>query len=414
MMQAITDLKLPHLQIDEDWFAADPIRPFDAARAEHPWLATSPIGYVVTSYTTIRELFIEDSRMHGNYQEMIELMGATGTLWGDFQIGHILNAEGDRHRRLRDMLAPAFTPRQANRHRQLMRDVMSELLDEWAPKGAFDFEEFASWYPIKVILRMVGAPEEAIPVLRSSLEALGRSVSMDLHVLEAMQRGTETCYAYCRKLIEQREAMHQAGDDNDLLDVLIDCNAGGELSKDEMVNLLTFLLVAGYDTSKNIMTMLMYDMIRHPDIYERCASEPDLCAKAVEEAMRLHSVNNMMRKVTADIEHRGVLIPAGTTLLFPWAIIGQDPVVADEPNAFNPERQNKHKHMGFGLGGHMCLGQYIARAQIAEGFHLIAQRITRPTTTGPRGWRPFPGVWGMIGLPITFEPAGQLQQANAA
>jgi cytochrome P450 len=121
--------------------------------------------------------------------------------------------------------------------------------------------------------------------------------------------------------------------------------------------------------------------------------------------MRLHSVNNMMRKVTADIELRDVLIPAGTTLLFPWAIIGQDPAVADDPNSFNPERPNKNKHMGFGLGPHMCLGQYIARAQIAEGFHLIAQRIKRPTTTGPRGWRPFPGVWGMIGLPIEFVPA---------
>jgi cytochrome P450 len=155
-------------------------------------------------------------------------------------------------------------------------------------------------------------------------------------------------------------------------------------------------------------------MCRHPDIYERCATDPELCAKAVEEAMRLHSTNTMMRKVTADIEHRDVLIPTGTTLLFPWAIIGQDPAVAEDSNSFDPERQNRHKHMGFGLGGHMCLGQYIARAQIAEGFHLIARRITRPTTTGPRRWRPFPGVWGMEGLPIEFVPADQLEQASAA
>lgn len=413
-MQAISDLKLPHMAIDEDWFAADPIRQFDVARAEHPWLATSPIGYVVTHYPVIRELFADDSRMRGNYPEMVELMGASDTPWGDFQIGHILNADGARHKRLRDMLAPAFTPRQANRHRQLMRDVMNELLDEWAPKRAFDFEEFASWYPIKVICRMIGAPDEAISVLRDSLEALGRSVSMDLSVLQAMQQGTETCYAYCGDLIDKRQAAHTPGNDGDLLDVLIDCNADGDLSRDEMVNLLTFMLTAGYDTSKNIMTMLMYDMIRHPDIYARCATEPELCAKAVEEAMRLHSTNNMMRKVTDDIEHRDVLIPAGTTLLFPWAIIGQDPAVADDANSFNPERPNKNKHMGFGLGGHMCLGQYIARAQIAEGFHLIAQRITRPTTTGPGGWRPFPGVWGMSGLPIEFVPAGQLHQASAA
>jgi cytochrome P450 len=61
--------------------------------------------------------------------------------------------------------------------------------------------------------------------------------------------------------------------------------------------------------------------------------------------------------------------------------------------------------MGFALGAHMCLGQFIARAQLEEGLHLIAQRITQPSSPGPLGWRPFPGVWGIRGLPIEFEPA---------
>ena len=81
------------------------------------------------------------------YDELVEMMGARGTAWGRFQENHILNQVGSAHKRLRDVLAPAFTPRRANQHRPLMREVISELLDEWAPKGEFDFEEFASCFP---------------------------------------------------------------------------------------------------------------------------------------------------------------------------------------------------------------------------------------------------------------------------
>jgi cytochrome P450 len=404
-MELISDLELPHLAMEEEAFAADPYPRFDAARARHPWLATSNFGYVVTHYPVIRELFVQESHMRGNYVEMVEAMGAMDTPWGDFQLGHILNAEGEKHRRLRDILAPAFTPRQANRHRQLMRDVMAELLDEWAPKGAFDFEEFVSWFPIGVFCRMMGAPRDAIPGLRDSLEALGLSVSMDRSVLEAMQQGARQLEGFAIDLIAAREATRKPGDDNDLLDLLLEIRGRGGLAQAELTNLITFLMVAGYDTSKNIMTLMMLEMTRHPDIYRRCADDVGYCAKVVEESMRYHSTSNLMRLVTADIVHRDVLIPAGTTLFFPWGVAARDPGAVDDADAFLPDRVNRNTHLGFGLGGHMCLGQFIARAQMAEGLHLIAQRITNPRTAGPAGWRPFVGVWGMRGLPIEFEPA---------
>ena len=405
MTQLISELELPHLAMEEEAFSADPYPHFDAARARHPWLATSQFGYVVTHYPVIRELFAEESHMRGNYVEMVEAMGAMDTPWGDFQLGHILNAQGAKHKRLRDMLAPAFTPRQANRHRQIMREVMTELLDLWAPRGAFDFEEFISWYPIGVLCRMMGAPAEAIPELRASLEALGLSVSMDLSVLEAMQQGTRTLEAFSIDLIASREATFEPGDDHDLLDLLVGIKGQGGLGQDELINLITFLMVAGYDTSKNIMTLMMLELTRHPDIYRRCAGDTEYCAKVVEESMRFHSTSNLMRLVTEEFAHRDVLIPAGTTLFFPWGIAARDPGAVDDADDFLPERVNRNNHLGFGLGGHMCLGQFIARAQMAEGLHLIAQRIRNPTTMGPQGWRPFVGVWGMRGLPIEFEPA---------
>src|SRR4051794_31670033 len=100
MTQLISELDLPHLAMEEEAFAADPYPHFDAARARHPWLASSNFGYVVTHYPVIRELFVDEHKLGGIYPRMVDAMGATGTPWGDFQLGHILNAEGDRHKRL--------------------------------------------------------------------------------------------------------------------------------------------------------------------------------------------------------------------------------------------------------------------------------------------------------------------------
>jgi len=98
-------------------------------------------------------------------------------------------------------------------------------------------------------------------------------------------------------------------------------------------------------------------------------------------------------------------LPPRTILMFPWGILGQDPAIAPDAHLFRPDREERRTHAAFAMGGHMCLGHFIARAQIAEGLHQIARRITRPTTSGPRGWRVFTGVWGISGLPIEFEPA---------
>ncbi len=404
-MQAISELDLYHLAMEEPWFAENPAPEFDKARAKHPWLATSNLGHVVTHYPVVREMFANEDRMRTSFDEMVDFMGAEDTPWGGFQHRHILNQTGPGHKRLRDIVAAAFTPRQANRHRDLMRDVVSELLDEWAPKGAFDFEEFASWFPIAVQCGLIGAPREAIPGLRSSLEALGLSANMDKSVLPAMQEGTEILTDFCAKLIADREAVRQPGDDHDLLDALLEAKGKDGLTDLEIIDLLIFLFVAGYDTSKNILTLTMYEMVQHPDVYARCAEDAAWCTKVIDEIMRFHGTTNTMRLVTKDFVHRDVEIPAGTTLWFPWAIVGQDPAVAPDADKFRPDRERTQAHVGFALGAHMCLGQFLARAQLAEGLHIIAQRITRPTSPGPEGWRPFPGVWGIRGLPIEFEPA---------
>jgi cytochrome P450 len=405
-MQSLAELDLAELPMQEPWFAEDPFPHFAAARQRHPWLAKWDLGPIVIQYEAVRELIrMEPAKMRTPYEQFATLMEAEDTPWGRFQRSQMLAYNGAAHKRLRDILAPAFTPRQANLHRPLMREVILELLDEWAPKRAFDFEEFASHFPVTVFFNLVGADPALLPDIRSSLEAMGLSVSLEKQFMPAIHEGFEHLDAFVHALVAGRRAGKRHKETPDLLDVLLKAQDEGGMTEREMADLLIFLFTAGFDTSKNVLTLAMYELLQRPQMYARCAADLGYSRRVIDETMRFHSVTTVPRLVTEDIEYRGVRLPKDTTLWLPWAALGRDPAAVANADDFDPDREQNSPHLGFALGPHICLGQFIARAQLEEALHLIAQRITRPTSPGPVGWRPFPGVWGIRGLPIEFEPA---------
>ncbi len=405
-MVALADLALPRLPMEDADFSSNPWPYLEAARAEHPWLSTCNFGYVVHQFDAMRDLLIRDDSLEGAYGDVITVMGAEGTEWGRFQVESMLARNGPPHNRLRSLLAPAFTPQQVNKHRGIMREQIAKLLDEWAPKGAIDFEEFASYFPISVMCRLVGASPDVIPEIRSSLEAFGLSVSLDKQYLPSLQAAMATLDDFVQNLVARRRAAQARGETHDdLLDLMTRTVANGDWNDRELYDVMIFIFVAGYDTSKNALTLMMNAMIDRPDLYARCAEDHALCARITEEGFRYLTTSTIPRVTKRDIEYRDVTIPAGTSLFFPVSISGRDGSAIDDPDHFDPDRQMKRRHIAFGLGVHMCLGQHLARAQIQEGIHQIAQRMRRPRRVGPSSWRPFYGVWGMKGLPIEFEPA---------
>jgi cytochrome P450 len=403
-MQTIDDLDLPHLPLDESGFSSNPWPYLDAARNKHPWLSRCSFGLVVHDFSAMKDLLWKDEHLQTDIDNVLDIMDAEGTEWSRFQKVSLLAQQGLSHQRIRSVLAPAFTPRQANRHRPLMRQVIAELLDEWAPKQQFDFEEFASNFPIGVMCRLIGAPLEAIPALRTSLEALGLSFSMDRQHLPVLEDAILVIDGFVKDLVAERCDSDRQGND-DLLEVLISTKERGDLSERELYDLLIFLFVAGYDTSKNALTLMISVLIDNPSLYKRCASDQAFCKRVTEENFRYLTTSTIPRTIVKDLEYRDVLLPKGTMIFFPVSIAGRDPDAIENPDAFDPNRRQIKKHLAFGMGGHICLGQFIARAQIEEGLHLIAQRMKNPRRTGPSAWRPFFGVWGMRGLPIAFEDA---------
>jgi len=402
----LTGLDLPFLPIEDPEFSLNPVEQFSAAREHHPWLARTSVGYILTEHAAMRGIMRNDADMVIGFNEVVEYMGATGTPWGEFIKGTIQTQTGETHLRLRNALRSAFSPRMTNRYRGVMREQVNELLDEWLPKGRFDFEEFASYYPISVVCRMIGMPTDIIPNIRSSLEALGLAMSMDRKFLPQLQESTMLLEETAREVVAGRRAGKRLSDERDLLDVVMEASDRGEMSEEELVNLLVFMFVGGYDTSKNVIALIMHILLDKPDIYEKCGQSLDYARKVMHETLRFHSPATSTRKAVRDFTFRGVRFPAETLILFPWSVSGRDETSVGDPHIFNPDRPGlRQSHLTFGMGAHICLGQFIGMAQVEEGLHVIAQRLKNPRLVGEVGWRPFPGVWGVAGLPIEFDAA---------
>jgi len=405
----LEELDLFQLPWNTPEMAKDPYPYIEAARKKHPWLAKADQGYVIIGYQAIRDLMEMDlqDKLRPSFDGIIELLGAKGTPWGRFTEDQMLNLGGKEHRVLRDTFATKFTPRYANEIRPLMRRIMSDLLDEWLPKGEFDFAEFSSYYPVSVMTSMIGASLDVIPGLRHSLETLGRAYSLNPGLEPELQKAIVHIDQFCQELVAERRQNPVHDGPPDLLDMLIEASNDGDIPERQLFDLLIFLFEAGYDTSKNVLTYMMYEMTRNPEIYGKCAADGDYCRKAVEEFLRYFNPSHSFRFTDAEIVYDGVILPKDTMLFFALIQSGRDPNVFENPDVFDPERaiDPAKRQLAFGLGRHMCLGQYIARAQLQEGLHILAQRMKNPRIAGEISFRPYPGLWGLETLPIDFHAA---------
>jgi cytochrome P450 len=401
-MPTINDLQLATMPITAVGFGYDPLPHFEAARRQHDWLAASDIGYVLTRYRGNEDILRMDDKLKMPGEEILEIMGAHGTGWGDFCVEQMLVSSGERHARLRGSVRSAFTPAKVKLLRPLMRETIAAILDEWAPKGEFDFTDFASQFPVRIMFAMLGTSIERLPAIMKDLEIHGGSFNLEVENMPVIEAGYQRLWSFVDGLVAERG---RNGLNGDLLDTMIAANTEGTISDKELRQLLILMFAAGYDTTKNLLILLMRSLIDNPDIYRRTGTDFDYARKAVKEQLRFATPSNTMRLVIETFEYRGVIIPEGTMLVFPLTITGRDPDVFVNPDTFDPDRSEKEPSQAFGRGMHMCLGQFLAVANVEEGIHMIARRIVNPRIAGNVTWKPFPGVWGITGLPIAFDAA---------
>ncbi len=403
-MNVASEMSLPFLPVDSPDLTANPYPYVERARAEHPWLARFAEGYIVHSYKAVSELLADDENLLPGFGPVVEFYSVHGTMWARFWEDMLPSVSGEKHKRLRGSVAHAFTPRHANQVRPLMRKVITELLDEWAPKGAFDFVEFASLFPISVMCGLLGVSTEHVPRIRSALETHILSLSLDPALKQPALAGWEVMWRFADDAVKQREASGTLDNDS-LLDRMIQSKDRGDLDEIELRFMLLVLMLAGFDTSRNMLGFIMKTLLERLDTYARCAEEREYCGKVVEEALRYYGIATPYRVAARDFTYQDVRFRRGEVLVCVTALAAQDASVFPDPSTFDPARENSHRNVAFGRGAHICLGQFLARTQLQEGLHLIARRLKNPVLSGAIGWKPFIGAWGLSKLPIRFEAA---------
>jgi cytochrome P450 len=403
-MPRLDEMNLPSLPLEDINFSTNPFPQAAEARQIHPWLGKFSQGYVVYGYDAARDLAMMDDVVQMSFNGLVHFYQAHETPWAKFMDEMLLTSTGSRHKRLRDSVAAAFTPRRANQIRPMIKRIIANLLDDWAPKGAFDFTEFAANYPIAVMCGLLGISSEPIPRLRSALEAHMASLAYDSSLGNSFTKGYEQIWQFADDLIIEREKRGILEEGSELDTMIAAKNAGLMDETDLRFMLMTFLL-AGYDTSKNMLAVTMLTMIERPEMWARCAEDLVYARRVVEEMLRYCSIAILFRETIAEFEYDGICFPKGITLAFAFPLTGRDPTAFANAEMFDPQREGANRHQAFGRGIHMCIGQYIARALLEEGIHAMAQRITAPRLTADPVWKPMLGAWGLETLPIAFESA---------
>src|SRR5262249_26837681 len=156
--------------------------------------------------------------------------------------------------------------------------------------------------------------------------------------------GIETLDRFTREILEERRRGNRRSEEPDLMDALLKAQDDG-LTEQELVDLYIAVLVGGYDTSKNLLTLIMNQLMDRPEDYARCAEDFGFCRKVVEEMLRFRGVSTAMRETTEDIVYRDVSIPTGTMLFFALPVAARDPRVIPDPDTFDPERDQNARHM---------------------------------------------------------------------
>ncbi len=407
----IHELELPFIDLTDQKFADNPYPQHREAIKKH-WLAETPVGYMILTYEDMRDLLIQDEILQTSNQAVAQIMGADPetSIWAYWNNSHLTSKTGDDHKRIRMLLAKTFTPRNADRQRHMMQEVLSDLLDEWVPKGEFNFTEFASFYPITVLCRLIGADPALVPKMKGALEQIGAGFSLDPSILPKLDEAIRFLWDTVEEIVvDGEEKPNKSEAEQDLLDQLVSSTrVENGLSREELDNLVILLLGGGYDTSKNGLGLLTHLLLDRPDYWQRLVNkEKGFAKKLVDETLRMTNVVTTFRIAKEDFEWKGVTIPAGTMLIFPLPLAGQDESVYQNGTDFDPDRDQSReaRPFGFGRGEHNCLGQHLARIQIEEGLSLIAERMPDLSRNGEVEWRPFPGVWGLKSLPVKTSDA---------
>jgi pimeloyl-[acyl-carrier protein] synthase len=375
--------------------------PVHRSRLDDMWVLTRYAD--VLSVLTDKRFSADDrnSRMSGRGRR--ELMAEGQLQQEDFEPS-MLRLDPPDHTRLRSLVTRAFTPRAVEALRPRVEEIVQEHLDTVAARGRMDvIRDLAYPLPVIVIAEMLGIPTEDRERFKHWSDEVVRTlgiVSSPEDVRRSMQAGREL-----RQYLEAIAAERRASPREDLLSALLAAEeAGDKLSTEEVFSTVQLLLIAGNETTTNLIGNGLLALMRHPDAMAELRADPSLMENAVEELLRYDSPVQMTSRVpTEDVEVDGKVLPRGTVVLLLTGAANRDPAQFTEPDRLDIHRQDI-RHLSFGQGIHYCLGAPLARLEAPIALNALLQRFPdiRLDPADHLEWGDNTVLRGLRRLPVVF------------
>jgi len=358
-------------------------------------LAKSPAGFWAVSRFADVYAIASDPQTYSSERTVISPPGLVPT---------IQSLDPPRHDRLRALVSLAFTPSRVRGMEPRVRAVARALLEPLLEAGRADLlAQYARHIPSQVIGEMIGIPAERIPDFLHWTEAMvelpqGKTQS------EAIKNPSASIYEEFARLLDERRRARR----DDLMSALIDARLDGvELTQEELLGFCFVLVVAGNDTTTNLIANGAVLLAEHPDQRRMLARDPSLLDGAIEEMLRFESpAQALPRRLTREAVLHGQTLPEGAQLFLLWGSANRDEREFEDPDRFDVRRRIK-RHLAFGQGIHFCLGANLARleARVALEALLARTRGLERTGAGELPLHPSPVFRAVTKLPVRLRPA---------
>lgn len=405
-----TTVRSPRMPSRGDLFA----RVLDAANRPNPYplyaeLRRSPVArqsdgsYVVSTYAEISQL-LHDPRVSSDERKSVRPAGALAAsgLLGE---PPFIFLDPPGHDRLRRLVVHQLTPERVNGTRDRVMGLVDELLEAQRDRGELDVvDELAYPLPVTVICELLGVPRQDEPRFRSWSNALARALDpaegMSEDEAQSAIGARVAVQDYMKWLAAQRRAQPKV----DMMAGLVADHDAQRMSEEELYTTLTLLLVAGHETTVNLITNGALTLLRHPDALQRLRRTPELVVTLVEEVLRYDPpVQFRSRTTLADVAIGGVTIPKGATLVLILASGSRDERRFPQADRFVPDR-TENVHFGFGGGAHYCVGAPLARLEAQVAIGTLARRLVGPRLLqDPPPYRDNAALRGPRHLRVAFE-----------
>ena len=394
-------------------FKADPLPVCAHLRAEQPVVRVAVPGvrgdaYLVTRYedavAVLRdERFAKDVRSARDPGDL-RLPWVPRALQ---PLSHtMLDSDGAEHRRLRNLVRDTFAPRYVAELEPRVQQVAGELLDRMAAAGRADLvADYALLVPLTMISEILGVSERDRLRFRrwfSSLVAAGSSGQMSLRLLLALP-DIFAMMRFLRRLVAERRERPR----DDLVSRLAGSGQDGDrLGENDLLAMVALLLIAGYETTVNLIATGTLLLLTHPDQLARLRADPELVGPAVEELLRLGSPIDVAteRYARETVEVAGVTIPRGALVLVGIVSANTDGARFADAEGLDIGRSDNH-HVAFGHGPHYCLGAPLARLEGRVAIGALVRRFPDLRLAVPPEklrWRPSVSLRGLVSLPVVF------------